>query len=108
MQWSLSKEDSLSVLHFSGEIDLHQSAEARIAFKQPLAEHCPLLILDLSGVTYMDSSGLATLVEYRRDAAAFNGRLVVAGLRPRLRNLFEIVRLNELIPVYETVADIPR
>ena len=50
------------VILLSGEVDLHSSPQARQAILDNLKTGKPLLI-DLSGVSYMDSSGVASLVE---------------------------------------------
>jgi anti-sigma B factor antagonist len=52
-------------------------------------------------VKYIDSSGLATLVEYVRDSKAYGGRIALFGLQPKVKMVFELVRLNELF----TLAD---
>ncbi len=61
----------------------------------------PALVADFSGVQYIDSSGLATLVEYVRDSKAYGGKIALFGLQPKVKMVFELVRLNELF----TIAD---
>jgi len=55
-----------------------------------------VLLIDFSGVEYIDSSGLATFIEYVRDCAGFKGKLALFGLKKKVRTIFDLVRLNEL------------
>lgn len=98
-----SQDDGVPVLHLEGDIDLHQSPELRTVLQGYVQRRQPALAIDLSGVDYIDSSGLATLVEYVRQAQEYNGRLVLAGLSVRVKTVFELVRLSEFLPIYETL-----
>jgi anti-sigma B factor antagonist len=61
------------------------------------------LVLDFSSVAYIDSSGLATLVEYVRDAQAFKGKLSLASPAPRVKTVLELVRLDKILNVQPSV-----
>ena len=56
-------EDGLHILQITGEIDLHQSPSLRTVLAEQAEAKCPALLLDFTEVKYIDSSGLATLVE---------------------------------------------
>ena len=60
------------------------------------------LVLDLSGVPYMDSSGVATLVEALQTQRKAGNKLVLCSLQPKVRGIFEIARLNM---VFDIVSD---
>jgi anti-sigma B factor antagonist len=108
MESQHAEEDGFSILALKGEIDLEASPALRTLLRKRIAAQCPALLLDFTAVEYIDSSGLATLVEYARDARAFGGRLLLAGLNQRVRMVFELVRLHELLPVYGSVAEARR
>ena len=93
------------VLNLTGEIDLQHSPELRKILQGKLKAKCMGLIIDFSGVEYIDSSGLATLVEYRRDSQKYNGQFSLASLSTRVRTIFELVRLNEIIPIHPTLGE---
>lgn len=105
MQWDESREGEIAVMRLSGEIDLQHAPALRKVLQEKIKAACPFLVIDFSGVEYIDSSGLATLVEYRRDSIKFKGALALATLNDRVRTIFELVRLNEIIPIYPTLAD---
>ncbi len=93
------------VTRFSGDIDFHYSATFRSVLRAKLQQRRPLLILDFTEVSYIDSSGIAALVEYIRDARDFGGRLAMVGLSDHLKQVFEIVRLSEYLPTFQNYVE---
>lgn len=63
------------------------------------------IILNLQGVTYIDSSGLSTLVACYTTARKHNGDLKLAHLTTRVRDLLQITRLSTVFETYATVED---
>ena len=98
-------EDGVDILAVEGEIDLSCSPELREILRCYAKAKCPALILDFKEVCYVDSSALATLIEYVRDAQAFAGRMVIVQMTERVRTIFDIVRLGEFLPILPTIAD---
>ncbi len=79
----------------TGEIDMHRAPQVTSAV-EPLLESRPQrVIIDLSEVTYMDSSGVGTLVHLFRQVNANKGKLVLVGPNQRVRSIFEITRLDK-------------
>ena len=105
MDWHESEDKGIPVIHLNGEIDLQWSPDLRKILQSKLRKKCRGLVLDLGGVTYIDSSGLATIVEYLRDAGHFKGKIALANLQGSVRTIFEMVRLNEVIPYFSSVAE---
>ena len=105
MDWHESEDKGIPVIHLNGEIDLQWSPDLRKILQSKLRKKCRGLVLDLGGVTYIDSSGLATIVEYLRDAGDFKGKIALANLQGSVRTIFEMVRLNEVIPYFSSVAE---
>ncbi len=83
-----------------GDIDLESSPKLRDFLKTKSTSKTPKLLLDFSGVNYIDSSGLATLIEYFQATQPFSGKLALSGLTPRVRNVFEIVRLEQIFSIH--------
>jgi anti-sigma B factor antagonist len=98
---SKTEEKGASILQLNGEIDLHASPTLRAELQSLVEAKTPAIVADFSGVQYIDSSGLATLVEYVRDSKPYGGKIALFGLQPKVKMVFELVRLNELF----TIAD---
>jgi anti-anti-sigma regulatory factor len=62
-------------------------------------------LLDLSGVEFIDSRGLAAILEYLRDAADGGARFCIGGVSESLRTIFEVVGLGKVMPVYRDAAN---
>lgn len=103
MESTESMRGEVAVIALRGEIDLAVSPQLRELLQAKAEARCPALVLDLSGVEYIDSSGLATLVEYCRHARDFGGAFGLAALQPRVRTILEIVRLHEFLPLHADV-----
>lgn len=101
MQIDKTAQDGVVTLAIKGEIDLHASPSLRAELQNCAEEKTPVLLVDFTNVEYIDSSGLATLIEYVRDSSAYKGRLALYGLKKKVRTIFDLVRLNELF----TIAD---
>ena len=54
-----------------------------------------MLLVDFAACSdYIDSSGLATFIEYLRDASAYKGKIALFGMKQKVRTIFDLVRLN--------------
>ena len=92
-----------NVLPLEGEIDLHVSPRIAASLNQMVATKPKQLVVDLSQVSYIDSSGLAVLIEGMQNVAAYGGKFSLAGLQDSVRPIFEIARLDQVFEIYPTV-----
>ena len=79
-----------------GRITVENSGEMRTALANALRTKPATVSVDLSGVSYMDTSGLATLVEAARIAREQGTRLILGGIHDQPRYFFEITHLDRL------------
>lgn len=96
-------EEKVAVLKIDGEVDMFSSPQARNAIMELVKRRVPRVIVELSGVSYMDSSGVATLIEGLQLCQKYNGTLVVAGLRDNVREVFELTRLDKIFQIFQDV-----
>jgi anti-sigma B factor antagonist len=94
------------VLVIAGEIDRDTRAVLREAADRALQDGPDLLVLDLAGVTFCDSSGLSLFVDLYRQREADSGRVALAAASPSLRDMLRITRLDRLFPPYATVEEV--
>ena len=92
----------MTVCHIEGEIDINTSPGIKKSLDKLLQAKTPKIIVNLSKVTYVDSSGLATLVEILKNMRSYGGRLRLTNLLPKVKSLFEITKLEKL---FEIMAD---
>ncbi|WP_069767870.1 STAS domain-containing protein [Streptomyces sp. LUP30] len=85
-----------TVITVAGDMDLQTHPQlAQAASLVP--EHCTSLEMDLSGVSFMDSSGLNLLLLLRRRLQAQGGRLTLTGLRHQPRHLLALTGTDRLL-----------
>jgi anti-sigma B factor antagonist len=68
-------------------------------------EDAPTMILDFTGVPYLDSSGLGSLVSACTSCAKAGRRIALTGVNPRVRRVFEITKVEQVLLVFPTLAD---
>ena len=105
MEIAEKKERDVAILVIKGEIDLHVSPSLRTALKAKAQAKTPRLLLDFAAVGYIDSSGLATLIEYYQSARAYQGKLALCALSSSVRSSFDLVRLTEVFSIFPTEAE---
>lgn len=105
MRLKESHENGVVIFALSGAIDLHYAPTLRSLFQSKLNERCPALIVDLSAVDFIDSTGLATLIEYHRDAGSHGGIFTLAGINPNLKAIFDVVQFDKVLAIFATVQE---
>jgi len=89
-----------NILSISGEIDLHESPYLKQAFEPLIAKKTPCVVVDLTGVSYVDSSGLAVFVETMQRVNAYGGKFAFYGLGDNVRTIFELARLDQIFSIF--------
>jgi len=102
------RQRDATIVHLVGEVDLRTSPQLRGTFLDLLDQKPVRIILDLTGVSYIDSSGVGTVVELKRRALRNESKVVLVGLQPRVRSLFEITRLDKFFTVVNTIDEARR
>jgi anti-sigma B factor antagonist len=92
-----------NVLPLEGEIDLHVSPRVAASLAAMVEQKPARLVVDLSSVTYIDSSGLAALIEAMQNVEAYGGKFCLAGLQENVRPIFEIARLDQVFIIFPHV-----
>lgn len=87
------------VVTIQGDVDINSAPKLKATLDQLLTLGATKLTLDLAGVPYMDSSGLATCVELVQRLKAKGGTLTLTRLTPKVKGLFEITKLEQLFTI---------
>jgi anti-sigma B factor antagonist len=98
-----SPRTGIMVVAPKSDVDLSRSPELRQALREASDRRPDRLIVDLAEVGYMDSSGLATLVEAMRTAKSTGAPLILASMNQKVRAIFEIARLDQFFTIVDSV-----
>ena len=93
------------VIVLTGEINLRSSPDLHASLLKTIERRPARIILDLAEVSYMDSSGVGTLVEIKRRVGGYKGKLILISLQPRVRGLFQITRLEQFFTIAADVDE---
>ncbi|MCA9898933.1 MAG: STAS domain-containing protein [Ardenticatenaceae bacterium] len=98
---NVSQMNEISVLHPQGRFEAYTIGPVR----NWLDEHQEVanLVVDLSGVTFLDSTALATLVQGMKHCRQRAGNLHLAGLQPSVKLIIELTRLDKAFGIYPDV-----
>ena len=96
----MPRKDRADVLPFKGEIDLHVSPSVTASLNAVIEKKPRRLVVDLSDVTYIDSAGLAALIQGMQKVEAYGGKFLLAGLQETVRSIFEISRLDQVFQIF--------
>jgi len=91
-----------TILSPKGDVDMARSPILRKLIGETMKQKPGCLVLDLSGVPYMDSSGLATMVEALQNSRKNSIPLKICVLTPRVKSILEIARLNTVFSIFES------
>ena len=97
--------DRISVLDCSGDIDLYSSPRLREALLAEIKADGPGVLVNMSAVAYIDSSGIATLVEGLQLSRQTKTHFGLYGLRPNARSVLELARLHKVFTIFESEAE---
>jgi anti-sigma B factor antagonist len=92
-----------TVLRLAGDIDIHSAPEITEQLTRLQGEGNRAIVVDLSGVSFLDSSALGALVAAHRAQTEAGGTLKIAAPRAHVLKVFRITRLSEVIPVFDSV-----
>lgn len=99
---SVSEKEGSIVIALKGEIDLENAGEVRKALLGNLKQKMDLLV-DMAAVTYIDSSGIASLVEGLQMARKQKNELSLVSVSPRALRVLELARLDKVFTIHADV-----
>jgi anti-sigma B factor antagonist len=102
---SESHASSTHVIHVKGEIHVSTAKEFAQRLDEAIAKDAGQIVLDLTEVEFIDSTGLTVLLNGLRNITLRGGRLALAISNPTVLRLFEITRLDTTFDIEPTLAD---
>ena len=98
-QVDLTRRPAVDVVSVRGELDIATSRRLRDVVLDPQLEHQPTLVVDLSGVTFLDSTGIGVLVATWRRALANGQRFAVVCPAGQPLKVLQLVHIDDLVTI---------
>ncbi len=102
MRIQVEEKTGINICYPEGDIDINTSPQVKKTFDKVLQTKAQKVIINLKGVGYIDSSGLATLVEILKNFRKQGGRLKLCNLSNKVKSLFEITKLERLFDIIDS------
>lgn len=96
--------ENVTVIRLANRFDAYTAPAVREKLLELQARGQVKIIVDLSAVDFVDSTGLATLVAGLKHCRRAGGELMLSGLRSQVKVIFELTRLDHTFPIYEDEA----
>ena len=92
-------KNGLMICRVDGDIDINCSPDLKKVFDKLISQKTPKIVIEMTRVVYVDSSGLATLVGILKNMRSYGGKMRLAGMSPKVKSLFEITKLDKLFEI---------
>jgi len=93
--------DGVEVVALAGRLDAASAPEVREQIKEVIHAGIGKVLIDLSAVKFLDSSGISVLVGAMKEASSRGGRIALLKVPPTVRSLLELTRLHRVFDSYE-------
>jgi anti-sigma B factor antagonist len=97
MDFSTSKTDGVATLRIVGELDAVTTPDLRASVTDLVAERHPRVVVDVSGLRLIDSSGVGVVVSLYKKAKEYGGVVTVQGMRDQPLAIFRLLRLDRVL-----------
>ncbi|GAA0072803.1 anti-sigma F factor antagonist [Clostridium sardiniense] len=109
MYLKFEKSDETLIVHLIGELDHHSAEEVRVKIDDRIErDNIRKVILNFSGVTFMDSSGIGVVVGRYKKVLSNGGNICVADVNKSVNRVFELSGLFKIIKKFNTVDEAVR
>ncbi|QHT65968.1 STAS domain-containing protein [Rhodocytophaga rosea] len=99
MEISTLREDSFCIIAINGELDASSSILLDKAIESVVVQNEANILVDCKNLNYISSAGLGVFMSYLQDFQDKNISLVLFGLNEKVRNVFEILGLDQLLTI---------
>jgi len=105
MPYQAQTKNGTTVVKVQGDLDVATATELSEFLAHVIKRFPKKLILDLNGVRFLASSGLAMLISALKKASESRVAFGICGLSPVVRQTIEVTTLHEILPIFEDVQD---
>jgi len=102
MQVDVIKEGDIVIVVVQGELDAETSPDLRSTFEELIGGGANQYVIDLAGITFMDSSGIAALVNLFKRVRIGAGDVKLCGIINEIMKIFQLTRLDRVFDIFET------
>jgi anti-anti-sigma factor len=106
MEISFNDLGEHKVIKVNGEVDLYNVSELKKALFNITNSECASIIIDMSNINYMDSSGIGALVAGQKKMRAKNGKFALMSIHEDVLNILKLATLDKFFKIYNSPDDV--
>ena len=97
------RQGQATILTLGGEIDVYTAPKLREAILRLVDEGATNIVVDMSSVDFLDSTGLGVLVEGLKRVKTRDGNLTIVVTQEKILKIFDITGLNKVFPIHDSI-----
>ena len=105
VQIEIIKENDITTLNIIGEVDASSSIQLDESLGSVVSNGDPIILIDCEGLNYISSAGLGVFMSYIEDVNTRNIKMALFGLNDKVKNVFDILGLDQLLTIVKTKED---
>lgn len=99
------RKEDVVICYINGEISIDTVCKLKEVFKKLIDDKSRKILLNFNDLDYIDSSGLASLIELSRNLKDIHGLVFLSNLSPKVRPIFGITKLDRIFKIYDTEGE---
>jgi len=104
LQIHVADNNGVTVVTLVGELDASGSTRLRTTLRDLVRRQVPAICVNLHRLGFINSAGIATLIECLQGTRAYQGRFALAGMNQNVRDVFEVARLDMVFTLHPDEA----
>ncbi len=97
--------ESVTIVELAGSLDISSTHQLRQALADTISDKSALVVINLRNLYFVDSSGLAALVQGLKRAREYQGNLCLCSLQPPVRLILELTRFDKVFEIFVSEKD---
>jgi anti-sigma B factor antagonist len=102
----IKSKGSYLIVSLNGDFDIENSQALKTEVRKKISSENPNVVIDLSSVSYVDSSGLGTLIAIQKDARFNGGSLSIVGASEQIKRVMKMTNLDKLFDFYSSLDEV--
>lgn len=98
-------EEDFLIIKLEGEVDASSSIHLDKALRKAIDQNFKKILVDCNNLNYISSAGLGVFMSYIQDFQSQNINLVLFGLSDKVKNVFEILGLDQLLKISKNLKE---
>ncbi len=103
-----NQDGNILICNIEGEVNINTSPQLRSFFDKTLRAGSKFIMIDFSKVSYIDSAGLATLIEMMQRVQKIGGKLKLCNMSLQVMNVFEVTKLDSIFDIHQNCEQAKR